>query len=339
MTFVPNSGPINTSMINAAFGLGEDINLYKGVRWYYPGNLTTGLFSTSTIKMSDFFGKQGTDPATLGTYFANAAGSGSFTIPLYRNYLKIEIWGAGGSGGGGNGTAGSKGGDSTVLGVTAGGGQGGNAGNIPVPAPVNIGGSPSGGGHDPINSPGYYSGYGGYGDNGGGNNVQGSGPGGTIQDCLVPWAKIAMEDGTTKEVQNIKIGDKVKSMSGTINKVIAISNPTIDTNLVEFNGLESFITETHPLLTDKGWGTFNLELLKLCQQHEYQKIVEDNNGNELIQIDETVNLATKVTDKIEFVNVKNIKFKEVKDFVVYRISVDGDNTYISENFVSHNKPV
>jgi hypothetical protein len=149
MTFVPNSGPINTTMINAAFGLGEDINLYKGVRWYYPGNLTTGLFSTSTIKMSDFFGKQGTDPATAGTYFANVAGSGSFTIPLYRNYLKIEIWGAGGSGGSGNGGSGSKGGDSSILGITVGGGQGGSAGNIPVPAPPVDTNTSGHGGRDP----------------------------------------------------------------------------------------------------------------------------------------------------------------------------------------------
>jgi hypothetical protein len=149
MTFVPNSGPINTTMINAAFGLGEDINLYKGVRWYYPANLTTGLFSTSTIKMSDFFGKQGTDPATAGTYFANVAGSGSFTIPLYRNYIKIEIWGGGGSGGGGNGGNGGNGGDSNILGVTAGGGQGGQPGSIPVPPPpVNVSTNTGRGGQD-----------------------------------------------------------------------------------------------------------------------------------------------------------------------------------------------
>jgi len=160
MTFVPNSGPINTTMINAAFGLGEDINLYKGVRWYYPGNLTTGLFSTTTIKMSDFFGKQGTDPATLGTYFANVAGSGSFIIPLYRNYIKIEIWGGGGSGGSGNGGSGGNGGDSNVLGVTAGGGQGGSAGSIPVPPPPLDVSSDGHGGRDSV--------------------VTGSGPQGTI---------------------------------------------------------------------------------------------------------------------------------------------------------------
>jgi hypothetical protein len=137
MTFVPNSGPVNTTQINAAFGLGEDINLYKGVQWFYPGNLTTGFFSTNTIKMSDFFGKQGTDPATAGSFYANAVSrnTGNISAPLYRNTLKIEVWGGGGSGGGGNGGDGSKGGDSSILGVTAGGGAGGKAGNIPQPAP------------------------------------------------------------------------------------------------------------------------------------------------------------------------------------------------------------
>ena len=147
MTFVPNSGPINTTMINAAFGLGEDLNLYHGVRWYYPGNLTTGLFNTTTIKISDFYGKQGTDPATAGAYFANV--SGSFTVPLFRNSITIEIWGAGGGGGGGNGGDGGKGGDSTVLGVTAGGGDGGKAGHIPVPPPPLVVDS-SRGGRDPV---------------------------------------------------------------------------------------------------------------------------------------------------------------------------------------------
>jgi hypothetical protein len=133
MTFVPNSGPVNTTQINAAFGLGEDLNSYHGVRWYYPGNLTTGLFSTTTIKISDFFGKQGVDPATANTYFSTT--SGNFSVPLYRNSITIEIWGGGGGGGGGNGGAGGKGGDSSVLGVIAGGGAGGQPGDIPPPPP------------------------------------------------------------------------------------------------------------------------------------------------------------------------------------------------------------
>ena len=214
----------------------------------------------------------------------------------------------------------------------------------PAPAPVESSGG-GGGGRDESNrsnnsgSDGYYSGNGGYGDNGGGNGAVGSGPGGTVGDCLVPWAKITMDDGSFKEVENIKIGDRVKSMNGNINTVMKIRTPTVNTKLVGFNGLDYFVTETHPLFTDKGWATFNLELFKQFKLEEYQKIVDDNNGNDLITIDESVKLAIKINENVEFVKMEDIKFKEVNDFTVYSLSVDGDNTYISENYISHNKPI
>jgi len=179
---LPFSGPLDLATINAEWGLGTDLTLYHNARWYYDGNLTTGLFNGSTIKISDFYGKRATDPANSGVYFANAAGSGSFTVPLYRNTIKIEIWGGGGSGGNGNGGTGTDGGDSIVLGITAGGGKAGSAGNIPVPAPQIDVQSSGNGGRDPT-SGGYYGGGGGYygaGDtNGTDAGQRGPGPGGT----------------------------------------------------------------------------------------------------------------------------------------------------------------
>ena len=101
MAFVPNSGPVSTDEVSNVFPLiGDDFNNFRGTKWYYPANLTYGFFSTTSIKSSDFYGKQPNDPATAGVLFSNTAGSGSFVIPLYRNTLTIEIWGAGGGGGG-----------------------------------------------------------------------------------------------------------------------------------------------------------------------------------------------------------------------------------------------
>jgi hypothetical protein len=186
---------------------------------------------------------------------------------------------------------------------------------------------------------GYYSGDGGYGSNGGGNSAVGSGPGGTVGICLVPWALIEMEDGAFKEIQNIIIGDKVKSMNGGTNNVLHISPLSNSVRLVSINDSDYFLTETHPLYTEEGWGTFNVELLKNNNSKEYDKIVEDNNGKELIEITKNTKLAKKINGKIEYVQINDLKFKEVNDFTVYRISVDGDSTYISENYVSHNKPI
>jgi hypothetical protein len=132
---LPFSGPIDLATINAEWGLGTDLTVYHGVKWYYDGNLTNGVFNSSTLKVSDFYGKRATDPAGSGVYFANVNGSGSFIIPLYRNSIKIEIWGGGGAGGNGNGGTGTDGGDSNVLGVTAGGGKAGGAGHADLPGP------------------------------------------------------------------------------------------------------------------------------------------------------------------------------------------------------------
>jgi hypothetical protein len=132
---LPFSGPLDLAAINSEWGLGTDLTLYHGVRWYYDGNLTTDVFSSTTLKISDFYGKRATDPAASGVYFANTAGSSSFTVPLYRNSIKIEVWGGGGSGGGGNGGSGGNGGDSSILGITVGGGFGGGAGHADLPGP------------------------------------------------------------------------------------------------------------------------------------------------------------------------------------------------------------
>lgn len=159
MAFVPNSGVVSTDIISDVFGLGDDFNNYRGVQWYYPGNLVNGTFSTGTIKSSDFYGKQPNDPATAGVLFSNTAGSGSFVVPLYRNSFTIEIWGAGG-GGGAVGSDGVKGGDTSIANYQpisgnlvvadyiAGGGKGGDKGVIPTPPPPKPVDTPNGGGKD-----------------------------------------------------------------------------------------------------------------------------------------------------------------------------------------------
>ena len=124
MTNVANVGKLGLDAdINSSFTLGDDIAQYQSKTWYYPSNLTTGSFSASTLHFSDFYGKQPNDPAIPGS--VTFTSSGSFVIPLYRNTLKIELWGAGGGGGSGyhDGTVdGNDGGSTNVLGIIAGGG-------------------------------------------------------------------------------------------------------------------------------------------------------------------------------------------------------------------------
>ena len=96
----PVSGPISFADIQAAFGFGYGMVNYQNSRWYRPASLVFGDFSAGQINFSDFFNKQGTDPAGNGSVTYSSASTYYFTVPLFRNSLTVNIWGGGGGGGG-----------------------------------------------------------------------------------------------------------------------------------------------------------------------------------------------------------------------------------------------
>jgi hypothetical protein len=174
-------------------------------------------------------------------------------------------------------------------------------------------------------------------NDGSGGGGGGGGDGSASSDCLAPWTLISMFDGSYKKVKDIVIGDRVKSMYG-FNTVTKIATPVVTTRLVAINDSDDyFATETHPFMTNNGWGTFNVESLKNGKPVEYSKILEDNNGKDLVEINIDSKLAKIANNQIEYLNVDKLKFKEVSNFTVYRLSVDGDHTYVSNDLVSHNK--
>lgn len=167
---------------------------------------------------------------------------------------------------------------------------------------------------------------------GGGGYGSRSAPG----DCHVAWAKVLMADGTLKEIQHIQVGDLVRGAT-SINEVTRMLTPNLDSRLVSFNNIDFFVSETHPLLTDRGWGAFNLELLKTQKPHEYETVKQDNGGNDLVEIVEGSNIGYFDGNQVQFVPVQNLRFEGRENFTVYRLSVSGDKTYIAENYVAHNK--
>lgn len=69
---------------------------------------------------------------------------------------------------------------------------------------------------------------------------------------------ITMADGRKIAVEQIKGGEELKSLNGTV-KVIRTVNYTSDADLYRLNEEKHFITGTHPILTEKGWMSFDPE--------------------------------------------------------------------------------
>jgi hypothetical protein len=143
---LPTSGPISIQQINSEFSLGNNLNAYKGVRWFKADN-SRGFFPSGAnafISMSEFRGTRKTSPVVSGsaTY---GAGTTSITLPSMFNTLTVDVRAGGGGGGGGgylksygepySGSPGGSGGNSRfgnqgdVFYVTASAGGGGGGGS------------------------------------------------------------------------------------------------------------------------------------------------------------------------------------------------------------------
>ena len=74
---LPASGPISLADINGEFGLGYNLNAYRGVTWYTDAG-ATGTFPTTNLSFSDFYNKRATAPA--------------FTVNVVSNQQNLNVY-------------------------------------------------------------------------------------------------------------------------------------------------------------------------------------------------------------------------------------------------------
>ena len=61
--------------------------------------------------------------------------------------------------------------------------------------------------------------------------------------------RVTLADGSSKLIQDIRVGDKLKAVDGS-NTVIALIQPLLgDKNLYSINNKDAFFTANHPFLT------------------------------------------------------------------------------------------
>lgn len=121
---LPASGTISINDVNTEFGLGQNLNAYRG-QLYGTTSGTAGVFPSGAISLSDFYS---TKKVVAGG--PTSLSAGSYTVQPYRTITFTATGGAGGatgnngvySGGPNNGlpTPGSAGGSGTASTVTAG---------------------------------------------------------------------------------------------------------------------------------------------------------------------------------------------------------------------------
>lgn len=147
--------------------------------------------------------------------------------------------------------------------------------------------------------------------------------GNVIKGCFVADTLVTLANGNKKPIQDIKIGDKLKSVSG-VNTVMELLRPKLGNQPVySINGDRGFFTANHPFLTTQGWKsidpkTTRLEIPELeVSELKIGDILVTDTGNIVVR-----SLAPTVVSK---------------DTQLYNFELDGDHTYYADGFAVHNK--
>ena len=140
--------------------------------------------------------------------------------------------------------------------------------------------------------------------------------------CFIAGSMVLMADGVWKEIEFVVIGEKVIGLNGVTNTVTKLHHhPVAQQVIYTINNLIS-LTDTHPMLTVEGWKSFKPELT--AEMHPDLELAGK------LMIGDTLITHTGPDGLYDYT-------KKVQDIPVYNLDVDGDDTFIVDGYVVHNK--
>ncbi len=147
--------------------------------------------------------------------------------------------------------------------------------------------------------------------------------------CFIAGTKVSMADGTFKNIEYVKVGDKIKGHKED-NTVIKLDPTSLgDRKLYSFNDNKHyFFTSEHPFMTEEGWKSIKPEKTK------------ERDGVELYeQLKGELKVGDKLVTDNGLVEIINIDSKEMNspEMSLYNFNVSNDNSYIADGYIVHNK--
>jgi len=141
------------------------------------------------------------------------------------------------------------------------------------------------------------------------------------EGCMIEGTQILMADGTTKKVEDVKIGDMVKGNEGAA-KVLATSRFTQSEDFFySINGGQATFTIEHPVLTKRGWKSLDPKITST--KTSTTKVVGK------------LEVGDKILTKDGEVEVKSIEKKksEGTDVNAYNLKVERDGSFYANGVI------
>ena len=147
--------------------------------------------------------------------------------------------------------------------------------------------------------------------------------------CFIAGTLVIMEDGSTKKIEDVEIGEKLQGRGGRINTVLEFDRPVLGGRMLyAINGGTAFVTSEHPFYTTEGWKSIDPSSLVERNPelaHEL-RIAKLEVGDKIITSTGQVEVET-----LEGTGGHNV------DMPLYNFKLDGNNTYHADGYVVHNK--
>ncbi len=146
---------------------------------------------------------------------------------------------------------------------------------------------------------------------------------GAMCECFVAGTQITLADGSSKNIEELAVGDVLKGHEGD-NTVLTIRKIPVETRTsYGFNGGKAFVTGGHPFYTKDGWKAVDPALTGKEGHDVLTGKLEV--GDEILREDGS------------YLRIESIKSETLTNSFVYNPSVGGDDTYYADGYLVHNK--
>ena len=140
--------------------------------------------------------------------------------------------------------------------------------------------------------------------------------------CFVEWTQVIMADWSRKNIEDVKIWDKLLWQFGS-NTVLWYDRPVLwNRHLWSINWSEYFVSDEHPFMTIEWWKSFNPEMTKLeidldtTQLNVWDVLIKEN--------------SLEVVNSVDYIESEY-------NTPLYNFSLDWDHTYFANWYLVHNK--
>ncbi len=159
--------------------------------------------------------------------------------------------------------------------------------------------------------------------------------------CFTGGTEITLGDGSSRPIEEIRVGDRVLGSEGTVNAVLGIETPDLGARrLYSLNGCDPFVTGEHPFLTETGWRCIDTDALRA--EGSALEVAPLSVGDRVVSLSAVKVLTGAAGDVASPLLVAQPLHAIAASYAdpgttVYNLLLDGDHTYVANGFVVHNK--